>query len=370
MKKNKAMYTLQQDINIPDIVEDKADQAFARIQKEAKSGNEKIIVYDKKIRRPKKQYAVLAMTAVLAVGTVSVYAAYTNWSKGLKEDLQITQEQQESLQENGMAAFADASVTDAGITVSAQQSITDNYYTYLSFKVEGYNLEEGKQPDFENVNVTVDGKDDFNSGSSFYDGLIVGDDGMCVYADGSALETAADGSIVEHYVMDDGSMEYHMVLAKSDEKGYFIGKKLHVEFENLGTVAQAEYTPDITGKWDLDMTLGGADTSTIIQTEEKLGDTGYTLTSVELSPVSIRVSYDGDDGAENAEVPMPTGLVLKDGTKLGSIYGGPGSFGMDGSKYICSFAFDRVIDPDQVAAVLIPKNVNGGEGDYYQIAVQ
>ena len=82
------------------------------------------------------------MTAVSsAVGTVSVYAAYINWSQGLKEELQITQEQQESLQENGMAAFADASVTDAGITVSAQQqSITDNYYTYLSFKVEGYHL--------------------------------------------------------------------------------------------------------------------------------------------------------------------------------------------------------------------------------------
>ena len=107
-------------------------------------------------------------------------------AKGLKEELQITQEQQENLQENGMAAFADASVTDAGITVSAQQSITDNYYTYLSFKVEGYHLEDGKQPDFENVYVTVDGKQDFNSGSSFYNGIIAGNDGMGVYADGSA----------------------------------------------------------------------------------------------------------------------------------------------------------------------------------------
>ncbi len=316
----------------------------------------------------------LAMIAVLAVGTVSVYAAYINWSQGLKEELQITQEQQESLQENGMAAFADASVTDAGITVSAQQSITDNYYTYLSFKVEGYHLEDGKQPDFENVFVTVDGKEDFNSGSSFYNGIIAGNDGMGVYADGSALETRADGSTIQHYVMDDGSMEYHMVLGKSDEKGYFIGKKLHVEFKNLGTVAKAEYFPDITGKWDLDMTLGGADTSTIIQTDEKIGDTGLTLTSVELSPVSIRVSYDADQEAQVEEVPMPTGLVLKDGTKLEGVYGGPGSSGMDGSKYICTYAFEHVIDPDQVAAVLIPKNLEGSaEGqdtDYYQVAIQ
>ena len=165
-----------------------------------------------------------------------------------------------------------------------------------------------------------------------------------------------------------------MVLANSDEKGYFIGKKLHVEFQNLGTVAKAEYFPDITGKWDLDMTLGGADTSTIIQTDEKIGDTGLTLTSVELSPVSIRVSYDADQEAQVEEVPMPTGLVLKDGTKLEGVYGGPGSSGMDGSKYICTYAFERVIDPDQVVAVLIPKKLEGSaEGqdtDYYQVAIQ
>ena len=374
MKKNKTMYTLQQDVKIPDIVETKASQTFARIQREARTGNEKIIVYDKKIRSPKKKYAVLAMTAVLAVGTVSVYAAYINWSQGLKEELQITQEQQESLQENGMAAFADASVTDAGITVSALQSITDNYYTYLSFKVEGYHLEDGKQPDFENVSVTVDGKQDFSSGSSFYSGIVSDNDGMAVYADGSALETRADGSTIQHYVMDDGSMEYHMVLAKSDEKGYFIGKKLHVEFKNLGTVAKAEYFPDITGKWEFDMTLGGADTSTIIQTGEQLGDTGLTLTSVELSPISIRAAYDGTAVDQEAEIPMITGLVFKDGTRIEGIYGGPGSEVTEGSQHITSFALDRVIDPDQVAAVLIPKNLEGSaEGqdtDYYQVAIQ
>ena len=51
-----------------------------------------------------------------------------------------------------------------------------------------------------------------------------------------------------------------------------------------------------------------------------------------------------------------------------------GSSGMDGSKYICTYAFERVIDPDQVAAVLIPKNLKGSaEGqdtDYYQVAIQ
>ena len=95
MKKNKAMYTLQQDIKIPNIVETKADQTFARIQAEAKTGKEKIIVYDKKIRSPKKKYAVLAMAAVLAVGTVSVYAAYTNWSQGLERGTSGSRDEQQ-----------------------------------------------------------------------------------------------------------------------------------------------------------------------------------------------------------------------------------------------------------------------------------
>ena len=59
----------------------------------------------------------------------------------MKEELRISEEQQKNLEANGMAAFSDASVTDAGVTVTAQQSITDNYYTYLSFKVEGYSVE-------------------------------------------------------------------------------------------------------------------------------------------------------------------------------------------------------------------------------------
>ena len=139
--------------------------------------------------------------------------------------------------------------------VSAQQSITDNYYTYLSFKVEGYRLEDGKQPDFENVSVTVDGKQDFSSGSSFYSGISCRTmtEWPCMQTDQPWKLQGRWKVLSQHYVMDDGSMEYHMVLAKSDEKGYFIGKKLHVEFKNLGTVAKAEYFPDITGKWDLDI---------------------------------------------------------------------------------------------------------------------
>ena len=394
MSKNDTIYTLQQDIEIPDIVAEKANEAFEQIRNEAKKKGDKVVTYQKPVKRSKKKYAMIALAATLAVGTATAYAAYTGWSKGLKEELRISEEQQKNLEENGMAAFSDASVTDAGVTVTAQQSITDNYYTYLSFKVDGYPVEKGVQPGFENISVTVDGKDDISWGGSFYNGTVSDENGMAVKADGSELETEADGSIIENYVMDDGSLEYHMVLAKSDEKGFFIGKKLHVEFQNLGSLAKADYTPDIEGTWALDMTLGGSDESRYTEVTQDIGDSGATVTSVELSPVSIRVTYDfprveqteeyEDENGEMqtftsyAEAPFASGLKLKDGSTIMNLYGGPGTAGYvdeESNTYISGYAFDRVIDPEEVEAVLFRKEITNGdteteEPEYYEVAVK
>ena len=370
MKKNDTIYTLQQNIEIPDIVTEKANMAFEQIRKDASSSSDKIVTYQKSVKKSRKKYVIAALIATMTVGAVSAYAAYTNWSHGMKEELRISEEQQKNLEANGMAAFSDASVTDAGVTVTAQQSITDNYYTYLSFKVEGYSVEKGVQPDFETISVTADGQD-VSWGGRFYDGMISGNDGMFVNADGSEPETEADGSMIENYMMDDGSLEYHMIL-KSHEKGFFTGKQLHVELENLGTVAKAQYFPDIEGNWILDMTLGGADTARYIETCEKLGDTETIVTGVELSPVSMRVTYDfpkteprmeefEDENGEiqtiawPAQPPFAFGIRLKDGTVMKYISAGSESTGYtseEGQEYVVSFPLDRVIDPDQVEAVL------------------
>ena len=370
MKINDTIYTLQQNIEIPDIVTEKANMAFEQIRKDAGSSSDKIVTYQKSVKKSRKKYVIAALIATMTVGAVSAYAAYTNWSHGMKEELRISEEQQKNLEANGMAAFSDASVTDAGVTVTAQQSITDNYYTYLSFKVEGYSVEKGVQPDFETISVTADGQD-VSWGGRFYDGMISGNDGMFVNADGSEPETEADGSMIENYMMDDGSLEYHMIL-KSHEKGFFTGKQLHVELENLGTVAKAQYFPDIEGNWILDMTLGGADTARYIETCEKLGDTETIVTGVELSPVSMRVTYDfpkteprmeefEDENGEiqtiawPAQPPFAFGIRLKDGTVMKYISAGSESTGYtseEGQEYVVSFPLDRVIDPDQVEAVL------------------
>ena len=72
----------------------------------------------------------ITVAAVIVFGTLTVgAAAYYNWSNGLSEELRIDEEKQKMLEDTGMAAFSEVSCTDAGVTVTAQQSITDNYYT-------------------------------------------------------------------------------------------------------------------------------------------------------------------------------------------------------------------------------------------------
>lgn len=93
MKKNDTIYTLQQNIEIPDIVTEKANMAFEQIRKDAGS-SDKIVTYQKPVKKSRKKYMVAALIATLTVGAVSAYAAYTNWSHGMKEELRISEEQQ------------------------------------------------------------------------------------------------------------------------------------------------------------------------------------------------------------------------------------------------------------------------------------
>ena len=366
---------LGKEMEIPEEVNERLQSVYKQIREN------KIEERKNKGNIFRRKYLTLAAAAIAVVGTLTVCAAaYYNWNTGLTEQLRINEEQQKNLENSGMAVFSDVSCTDAGVTVTAQQSITDNYYTYLSFKVEGYELPEGAEPSFESISITVDGRDDFSWGGSFYDGMIEGPDGRAVYADGSPIDYSDENVILGKYVMEDGSLEYHAVLANSDEKEFFVGKPIHVEIENIGTAGKAEHISDLDGKWVLDWKLGGADTSQTFMIDEKLGDTETVIKEVELSPVSVKVLYDFprkeiteevylEDGTIEThtgyeDAPWPAGVKLKDGTLLNALYGGPGSSGYtddSSTEYTVSYAFDRVIEVNEVEAVLFVKSYPEGE---------
>ena len=402
MNKKDAIEILRKEVEIPDAVREKADAALAQIQSSRAGQRGKVLPYNQTSRprkRSRKRVVLISAAAVASLFALTGAAAvYRNWSSSLSEGLHVSEEQKQELESNQMAAFAEQSCTDNGITVTAQQSITDNYYSHLSFKVEGYDLEEGAEPAFETIRITVDGRDDFSWSGSFYNGIVSDEYGRPALADGSSwesLETDENGVLIEpSYVMKDGSLEFQVTLAKTDEKGFFLNKPVHVELTNLGTAARAEYSPVLEGSWTFDWNLQGSGEAKEYDLNVPLGDSGAAVTHAEISPISLTAEYQfprqeitdqyTDENGELQEYtlyeepPALMGVRLKDGTSYPYLYMGPGSMGYkdeSSDTYVYSFAIDRVLDPEHVECLLFLKEVPEGDGaleeaSFYEVPLQ
>lgn len=398
MREEEILEKLRQDIQIPESVQRRAEDAFASIKKDAQKRDAKggIAVKNSSGRMPAKKIWILAAAAVLAFGTVTAgAAAFMQWSHGMSEGMKAGQEQMHKLEAENMASPVNQSVSEQGIKVTALQSIVDNYYVHLAFKVEGYEPGEGKQPDFEDVQISIDGQGaadgEFSIFRGFYNGLVQGNDGKAVYADGTPLPEEGP---LERYVREDGSLEYEITLAKENEKGYFIGKPIRVELKNLGEITIDGHVPEIEDTWSFAWTLGGSDSVRESSPDYALGDTKATVKHVEISPVSMRVVYDFprqeieekgyDESGEEiisktyAEAPWLTGVKMKDGTTYMYLYRGPGSFGYaseDSDEYTLTYSIDRILDPDQVESLLFVKSYPEDgqpltEDDVYIVPIQ
>ena len=107
MSNDRILRTLQQDVEIPEVVRKKADQAFAKIraeQEETGMDNKKVVSYNKKRTGrkvfSKRKIAAVAAVAALATATVTAgAAAYMKWSTGMAEGMQATETQQKQLED-------------------------------------------------------------------------------------------------------------------------------------------------------------------------------------------------------------------------------------------------------------------------------
>ncbi|MDY3250248.1 MAG: DUF4179 domain-containing protein [Candidatus Choladocola sp.] len=321
----------------------------------------------------------VAAAAVLVIGTISVSAAaYIHWSRGLEERLRITAEQRQELEKNQMASYVGQSVTQGEVTVTAQESIVDNYFAHLSFKVEGYQAEAGRQPGFSGIAVTVGEDEDYTGGwsASFYDGIVPGPDGKAIHTDGTPL---AEGEEIS-YVMEDGSMEFHVDMM-SDEKGAFFDKPIHVELKDLGVYSgkAEDVAVEAEGDWSFDWILTGSEDVKKLELNAPLEGSEAVILEAELSPISVSVTYDfprqsetemGTDENGEATVcttykepPYFTGVRLKDGTIYTCISGGgiSGYETEDTDIYKSITALERVIDVDQIESLLFIRSRPEGE---------
>ncbi|MCD7743723.1 MAG: DUF4179 domain-containing protein [Lachnospiraceae bacterium] len=332
---------------------------------------------------------IAAACAVMVCG-VGVAAAYRQWSCSVEKGMQADEDQLADLEAEQMLSVSETSVSDQGVTITTEETIVDSHYAYLVFKVEGYTPEEGAQPEFTNVDVSAsDGKDLYLEGSgatgcNFYNGLIVGENGKVVNADGSSIKEDEDGNWLVQYVQDDGSLEYCITLYSTVESA-FIGRDLHIEFQGLGSYVEnteEEIRTDIDGTWDFDLTLSGSPNTTTYDLDAVLGNSGATVIQAILSPLSATIYYEfpyseytveaeDEDGMTRIttlfdEAPAFIGFRMKDGTDIRYLTGG-GSNGYDNDRndiengemliYRVIQGYGRVIDVDEIESLLFLKSV-------------
>ena len=339
----------------------------------------------KKRKHKMSRVAVAAISGMLTVGTVGVSAyAIHHWSSGVKDRFQVSSEDTAGLEEAGVVDFPDEkgatkSVTKNGVTISAAQTVVDNYYAYLVLKVQGYQVEEGETPGFDSINCTIDGEM-VNNCSGFYDGTIDNGSGRAIMADGSEIPTGKEGSLVSTFMQKDGTLEYHMLLYTDGTKGYFFNKTVNVDLCDLGIYGKKDHlNVEKEGTWSFEWKLGGSSDSKMKKVDATLGNTGAVVSECEVSPISLRAVIDtsnmkAEKLPDGPEYPKLSGVKLKDGTLLTCITGGESGFINKDGKWEVIYATSRIIDVDEVESFLFVKSSweegeTCSEDNFYEVSI-
>ena len=374
---------LQEDVELPEVVLSKVNHALEMIRQEETENmtadNQKNS--KKNTRRIKSQVAAATAVCVLAVGGVSAVAAiHHNWGRGMSGNIQATDTEQQKLTDDGVAVvypekeeYEALKVTNNGVTIVPDTVIVDAQFAYLSFTISGYEVAEGEEPGFEDVNITSDDMG-INMSGGMYDGIVCNEEGAPVYEDGSELQFTDSGNIVSHYYDENGNLEYFIQAHIAEAGDTMLGKTVKVDFKNLGTLYKTEFTDGVEGDWNFEITLPSVSSAREFDVNKAIDGTSFTLTKLEISPVSLNATYTTDNAPEANQddlgVPCVKGVVLKDGSRLPYLTDG-GSIGYtDDSKTEAYnvFGYDRVIDVDNVKALII--SPTGNTSDTVEVDIQ
>ena len=329
-------------------------------------------------RNNRKKAILIALAAALILVTMTGAAVFTRWSNSAQKKYQPTQQQKAQAESIGLSSLLETHAagdsltcaTDQGITITAVQTIVDQYSAMIVLRIDGFDLPIGETPSLTISSAEITNVHTVIPPGRFHDGIFADPSGNKVYQDGSAVRYHADGTVIPKYADSDGSPEYYTIFTFSKGKPSLV-----------------------QGDWNLRWTLSGTTDIRHYQTDTAIANTGVTLLEVEISPISIFTVYkmDNADGHIHNNDPssnsgrkeahetiefLMTGIRMKDGTihKLGpatginSMYSDAG-VGIDYPAYYDDILQEKavlltksrligqIVDPEEVDALLFQKSV-------------
>lgn len=330
-------------------------------------------------RNNRRKMTLIPLAATLILATLTGAAVFTRWSTTAQTRYNPSQDIKEQAEKSGLSVMLEEtkgeenpkevlSVTDQGITITAVQTIVDNYRAEITFRIDGFDLPEDEDP-FVWPTVTIDGDLFFygSQGGGFYDGTTRNENGEWVYAStGEPVKSRDDEfqSVIFDWVADDGSLEYTHYISFNETDGRYLGKEIVFTFDSIdiqGHRKAGPSIPHVEGNWELRWTLTGTSDSITITPNAKIGDSDVILLDAEIGQKTIRARYKVDDYWEgwNQLVTLPQavcGIRMKDGHEYRC---GAATSGFEDQENMIYFTesdiYDGILDISQVESLMFHK---------------
>jgi len=348
----------ENDEQLQEAIRDALDRRLAYIGHTSGIRQERIMQKIREEGEPemkKKISAGMVLVAALVLLSIAALAASIG-KNALREKMEIGEREEQWIEELGISTIG-SSVAQNGVTVTCEEALVDRFSVMIALRVEGFVPPNGEQPDFEEVELLIDGV-------SLYDALGTGGAGNR----GSYL-IGLDENGKELYIQEDGTWE-ETISRELDEPDLLFGKKITIRLKNLGYYSgKAWFTTTMEGEWVIDVQLGNAVSARILELSGPVGDTGAVVRYLELAPLSMYIEFDwperyttemvedGETGEVTEEKFLEDpgyflGFELKDGTRMLDMEGGVSSGPIENGRWQKTITLNRMIDPNEVTALL------------------
>ena len=331
-----------------------------------------------------RKLMAVALAAAMVLATLTGAAVFTRWSTTAQNQYKPSQEIKEQAEKSGLSVMLEEtkgaenpnevlSVTDQGITITAVQTIVDNYQAEITFRIEGFEVPEDEYPAVW-PSVTIDGKQDFyiSQSGQIFDGTTRNEAGEWVYVStGEPVKSRDDEfhSVILEPVAADGSIEFTHHIGFRETDGRYLGKEIVFTFHSMDFESDQKAgmpEPQVEGNWELKWTLTGADSNIKCTPNAKIGDSDVILLDAEIGQLSVKTRYQLKDYWEGWDelVTLPQavcGVRMKDGSEHICV---PSTSGFEDEEkmiyFIQSTMYDAILDISQVESLMFYK---GWEND-------
>lgn len=291
-------------------------------------------------------WGCVAAACVLALCSVTAYAAVQRWNKHAAEEFHVDEQMQNKLTEENYARQDKQSVTDNGVTITLEQSVQDENFVYLLFNVEA-----------ENEKITAEHsmrtKLSYSNGKDPYISILWGFEG------GLDTPKESNSRLYEVWLERDTSYDFSnstidwkfTALEGAPDKKAGIGEVV-VEGDWSFVIDTSNDNASVSYKLDKDVEIDGC---MVHVNEIKLSPLSYTIccegADVKALAKKQGVNWEELDDITSANL---TGICYDDGSVIEQEYGLTSE--RWGKEYVAKGSFTTVVDVEKISGIIL-----GGE---------